>query len=467
MAEDLFIPKLGQTVEEVVLINWLVDDGEQVDFGDPVLEVETDKAIFNVEANAKGHIHFGPYDIGETVSVLTVVASIGEEGEGFSPSEDVIKSSERPNQLGDGESKLIDKSSTQKQPDAKIVRKEGKVFASPRARKFAKQNNIDLSFVTPTGGGGVRITEDDVKAYLSQQPKATPLAAAFAKEMNIDISNLAGSGVQGKVTRTDVEKEIRRRLIAKQSELIIDMPEINHFPNNIIETKPIEGIQKIIFDRMQTSDKFTARVTLISEVDATELVRIREKIKAEKQRDWGVKVGYNELLGMIVARALREYPYMNARLSEVGDQIEILEDINLGFAVDTDRGLLVPVVKNADQLDLQSLGARFHQLVSNAQSSRISPEELSGGTFTITNLGGYGVDGFTPVINLPELAILGIGEIRDKVVPYQGEITIRKMMTLSLVFDHRLVDGAPAARFLKKIKEMIEDTAIYLNTLNH
>ena len=195
---------------------------------------------------------------------------------------------------------------------------------------------------------------------------------------------------------------------------------------------------------------------MVTEADASNLVAFRERLKAEKAEEYGFAPGYNELLGIIVARTLRAFPYMNARLSADGSQIEYLDEVNLGIAVDTERGLLVPVVKNADQADLKTFGSRFRSLVESALSGRISPDDLMGGTFTITNLGNYDVDAFTPVINLPEVAILGIGRIQDKVVPVQGEPAIRKMITLSLVFDHRIVDGAPAARFLQKVKEVIE-----------
>jgi pyruvate dehydrogenase E2 component (dihydrolipoamide acetyltransferase) len=454
MTEDLFVPKLGQTVEEVVLINWLVQDGDKVEFGDPVLEVETDKAIFNVEANAKGYIHYGDHEIGEAVPVLTVVATIGKKDEGFSPSSATVAEEEGPLD----QPVIIET----KPPDIEIhespAEVEGrKIFASPRARKLANEKGVDLSSIRPTGGKGVRIVEDDVLAFIEHAPNATPVAAAFAREMNFDISGLRGSGPKGAVTRADVEGAIQQKLAGSFNAGNVGTIDLKYPPANVIEKKPLSGVRKIIFDRMAASDQLTARVTLVTEVDATELVKFREKLKVEKEEIWGFKPGYNDLLGVIVAQTLGEFQYMNARLSKDGSHIEYLENINLGFAVDTDRGLMVPVVKDADKLELKDFGIRFRSLVDAARSGRISLEDLSGGTFTITNLGAYDVDAFTPVINLPELAILGVGRIQDKVVPVEGEIIIRKMMTLSLVFDHRLVDGAPAAAFLQRLKEGIEN----------
>jgi pyruvate dehydrogenase E2 component (dihydrolipoamide acetyltransferase) len=220
---------------------------------------------------------------------------------------------------------------------------------------------------------------------------------------------------------------------------------------------PLKGIRGIIFRRMAESVHTTAHVTLITEVDATELVRLREQLKAKFSDTWGFAPGYNDLLGLIVANALRKFPYMNARVSAAGDAIEYLKPINLGLAVDTERGLLVTVIRNADAKGLQEFGAEFRALVERARVGKSAPDDLSGGTFTISNLGMYRVDGFTPVINLPEAAILGVGRITPKPVVKGEEIVVRKMMALSLVFDHRVADGAPAARFLDYICELIEE----------
>lgn len=454
MAEDLFIPKLGQTVEEVVLISWLVEDGDKVDFGDPVMEVETDKAIFNVEANAKGTIRFGPYEIGETLPVLTVVATIGKPDEPFSPSgeaetvEDVVE--EPP----------LEEKAAAKQPVEKAAEpvspSRDKVFASPRARKLAREKGVNLSQVTPTGGEGIRVVEDDVIDYLEQKPTATPLAVSLAKEVGLDLTGLQGTGPKGAVTRSDVEAAIRQKMLEPAPLSAATQAQIHYADLSIKDRVALKSVRKIIYDRMGASVHTTARVTLFTEADATDLVALRERLKAEKAETWGFAPGYNELLGMIVARTLLEYPYMNARISQDGNAIEHIAEINLGVAMDTERGLLVPVIKGADQLNLQAFGKLFRQYAAGAQSGQIPPDDLVGGTFTITNLGNLDVDGFTPVINLPEAAILGLGRIQDKVVPVEGEIKIRKMITLSLVFDHRIIDGAPAARFLQKIKYYIE-----------
>jgi len=213
---------------------------------------------------------------------------------------------------------------------------------------------------------------------------------------------------------------------------------------------------------MAASDTATARVTLVTEADATAFVEIREQLKESVTEEWGFAPGYNDLLGLIVVRALREFPYMNARLNAGGESIEQLKRVHLGMAVDTERGLLVPVIRHAETKGLRAFGAELRTLVERARSGKSLPDDLSGGTFTITNLGMYDIDAFTPIINLPEAAILGVGRIQPKPVVLDGKIVARDMWALSLTFDHRLVDGAPAARFLQYIKRLVENPYLLL-----
>ena len=214
------------------------------------------------------------------------------------------------------------------------------------------------------------------------------------------------------------------------------------------------GIRAIIADRMATSAHTTAAVTLQSVVDATELVALRTQLKEALAKELGFDIGYNDILAKIVARCLVEFPYMNVRLEANG--IRHLTEVNVGLAVDTERGLIVPVLRNADKLSLKDLAKQFRELVARGREGKALPDDLTGGTFTITNLGMFGVDQFTPIINLPECAILGVGRIRPEPAVVDGQIVVRQRMWLSLTFDHRLVDGAPAARFLQGIMRYIE-----------
>jgi pyruvate dehydrogenase E2 component (dihydrolipoamide acetyltransferase) len=460
MAEEFFIPKLGQTVEEVTILNWQVEDGARVEQGQTVMEVETDKAVFPVEANASGYIHLGPYKSGDVVPVLTVVAIIGKKDEKFEApgAAAAAEPAEAPVTLAP---------STPSQP-AEVTTAApatGKVFASPRARRLAEEKGVDLSAVTPTGGGGVRVAERDVVAYLSQQPapsrrEATPVAQKMAAEAGIDLSQVVGTGPGGRITREDVERVIKAAQAVPAAPVPAPVAAPPLSEAEVLERVPLKGVRGVIAQRMAASVHTTARVTLVTEVDATHFVEMRERLKAQVAEDWGFTPGYNDLLAKIVAGALRKYPYMNARLA--GDTIELLAHVNIGIAVDTERGLLVPVVRDADRKSLREFGTELRAMVERARAGRALPDDITGGTFTITNLGAYDIDAFTPVINLPELAILGVGRIAPKVVVRDGQMVIRQMMTLSLVFDHRLVDGAPAARFLQHIKQLVEEPYLWL-----
>lgn len=455
MATEFFIPKLGQTVEEVTIVSWSVEDSQKINFGDQVMEVETDKAVFPVEANGKGFIHLGPYNAGDVVPVLTVVAIIGAKHDTFeggtaSVGEEVVP-----------EAAVEERAQSTAEATAPTNGETEKQFASPRARKLAHEKGVNLSQVVPTGEGGRRVSERDVIAFLKHAPKVTPLAQRMASASGVDLHEVTGTGPGGKIVKEDITRAAAEREAkpaapaAPLSAAPMPLPEAE-----ILERVPLSSVRSIIANRMSMSVNTTARVTLVTEVDATEFVAARERLKERVEAEWGFAPGYNDLLARITASALRKFPYMNARLAS--DAIEYMAHVNIGMAVDTERGLLVPVVKDADRKSLRQFGSDFRELVDRARKSRSQPDDLSGGTFTITSLGVYDIDAFTPVINLPEAAILGVGRIVRKPAEHKGEIALRHMLTLSLVFDHRLVDGAPAARFLQYIKQLIEEPYLML-----
>jgi pyruvate dehydrogenase E2 component (dihydrolipoamide acetyltransferase) len=434
MTTDFILPKLGDNVKEATIVSWLVADGAFINEGDEILEVETDKAVVPVPATASGILRIGPYQAGSLAPVGGVVATIvSAEGETATPPE--------------SENGLA---STAKRPTEGGAEEQGSSLGEKAVP----------SLVTATGQTeGVRV-------------RFTPVAEKMAAEMGIDLQTLAQTDEDGRITKEDIiraaaptqptptapEPETQPQPLPQPAPTSQPLPQPVALPQvDLLQTVPLKGIRGIIARRMAESVHTTARVTLITEVDATEFVALRERLKARFSSEWSFTPGYNDLLAVIVANALRKFPAMNARLSANGEAIEHLAAINLGLAVDTERGLLVPVIRNADTKGLQQFGAEFRALVERARVGKSLPDDLSGGTFTITNLGMYRVDAFTPVINLPEAAILGVGRIIAKPVVQGEEIVIRQMMTLSLVFDHRLNDGAPAARFLDYICELIEE----------
>ena len=476
MAEEVFIPKAWQTVEEVTLVRWLVEDGAQVTEGQELLEIETDKTNFMVEAPLKGTVHIGPFQPGQVIPVLVVVATIGRPDEKFPAAAEppaptqVVAASTAPDAAPSAAAAATSAAPAAPSP----AEHEGRLFVSPRARRLAEENGVDLRRITPTGAEGQRVVEKDVLAYLAQMPRpqarATPLAQKIAAEAGIDLRELKGTGGGGRVTREDVTRALTPAAPAPALAALAPaapaapefVPLAESIPD-VLKRVPLTGVRKIIAERMGKSVHTTARVTLVMEMDATEFVAMRERLKAKVAEAWGFAPGYNDLLAKVVALALRQYPYMNARLTE--DAIEHVGHVNMGMAVDTERGLLVPVIRDADRKSLRQFGSDFRQMVERARVGRSLPDDLAGGTFTITNLGMYEVDAFTPVINLPEAAILGVGRIAPKWV-YRAASpdapVLRQMWTLSLVFDHRLIDGAPAARFLQYVKNVVEEPYLLL-----
>ena len=437
MATEVLVPPLGQTVDTVTLVTWYKNEGDAVAKGEPLFAIETDKATLDIEAPASGTLRRVTAQPGDEVKVLSAIALIAEPdeaAEGRQPSAQM-----RP----------AVPAATSSQPDQKKVRgKRGatgrRTFISPRARRLAEEHGIPLAALAATGPEGA-IVERDVRAYLDAQtvPSITPVARRMAEEAGLDWRALTGSGAGGRITRDDVTQALG--VVPEVSDVTPVGAEINQ----AVETIPVRSVRAIIAERMLRSATGSAHVTLTSEADATHLVELRHQLIQD-----GVNASYNDLFLYILGRALRDHPRLNASLE--GDAIKLWQRIHIGLAVDTERGLLVPVVRDVDLKGLLQLAEETQPLVERAKSGRCTPEELSGGTFTLTNLGMYGVDAFTPLINLPECAILGVGRIKRQPVMVGDEVLGRHMVWLSLTFDHRLVDGGPAARFLQRVVQLLE-----------
>jgi pyruvate dehydrogenase E2 component (dihydrolipoamide acetyltransferase) len=280
-----------------------------------------------------------------------------------------------------------------------------------------------------------------------ERAKISPVAKKLAQEHGIDIATLVGTGPEGRIVREDVERAVAA---ASRAPRAASPEKAGVTPESI----PLTGIRKVIFDRMGQSWREAARVTLFADADMTEMARLRGVKGAEWERRFGVKVSYSDLIHLAVARALKEEPRINCRLE--GQAVRIRKEVNLSFAVDLGEGLVAVVIKDADRKSLGEISKAARDLAERARAGKLSPGDMADGTFTVTNLGGVGVEAFTPIINQPQAGILGIGKIMEKPVVLGGGIHIRSVMTLSLVFDHRLIDGAPAAKFLARVKDLLE-----------
>ncbi len=502
MPFEVVLPRLGWNMETGRLGEWLKRDGERVEAGELLFTVEGDKATQEVEALDSGILRIPPDapPPGKEVPVGTVLGYLlapGEETEtgsskletGSSKLETGSSKLETGNsKLEAGNSALPATSNQQpatsnqqpatsnQQPASsnQLPATSNQLPAiSPRARRVAGELGVDWSGLTGGGRTG-RIVERDVRqaaAAVQATPPAaervSPLARRLAGELGVDVDALAARMPGKRIERADIEAEAGRLKVERlkvsaptppPTPLAPALPSAPSIPAGA--PIPITTMRRTIADRMATSAHTVAPVTLTTEADATELVRLRKQLKEGGRQPLP---SYNDLLAKLVAQALLEHPMVNARFD--GDTIVQAATANIGIAVDTERGLLVPVVRDVQTKSLRQIAGESAALIEKTRIGRISLDDLRDGTFTITNLGMYEIDAFTPIINLPECAILGVGRIVAKqvVVDVEAErVAVRHMMFLSLTFDHRLVDGAPAARFLQRVKEYVEKPYLWL-----
>ena len=451
MAVELRMLQMDQTMTKGKIGKWLVKEGDTVTEGQPLLEIETDKVVHEQESPTDGVIAQILAEEGTNVPVNALLAVIGAPGEEVARVEaDTAIEQQEPEQ---------EEPVQPAQPKATPSPTTDAPKASPAARQLAEKLAIDLTEVTASGPGG-RILEGDVQRYIdlrgplpteAARLKASPLARRLAKEHGVNLSSIAGSGPEGRIVRDDV---LQAASTAPEIPAV-EAPALQQAG----EVIAMDGIRGIIAERMTLSVQTNASVTLHTEVDATAFVELRGMLN-DKLQAREVSITYTDLLVKVVANALGEHPRLNATLTDEG--IHLLQEINIGVAVALEDGLVVPVVRNADRARLSEISTQVKDFAERARSNQLTPGELQGGTFTITNLGNFGIDAFTPIINPPESGILGVGRILKKPVVHEDEIVIRSMLTLSLTFDHRVVDGAPAAQFLQTVSDCIQDPYLLL-----
>ena len=446
MAVELRMLQMDQTMTKGKIGKWLVQEGDTITQGQPLLEIETDKVVHEQESPTDGVIAQLLVEEGANVPVNAILAIIGAPGEEVARVE-IGTTTEQP-------------TPTQPEQPKTTPSATADIKASPAARQLAEKLAIDLTQVQPSGPGG-RILESDVQRYIdlrAEAPtettrlKASPLARRLAKEHGLDLGSIIGSGPDGRIVRDDV---LQASAAAPPPSTVVEPAT----PQQATEVIPMTGIREIIAERMTLSVQTNASVTLHTEVDATAFVELRRMLNNKLQAK-EISLTYTDLLVKVVANALGEHPRLNATLTNEG--IHLLTEINIGVAVALEDGLVVPVVRNADKERLSEISALVRGFAERARSNQLTPSELQGGSFTITNLGNFGIDAFTPIINPPESAILGVGRIVKKPVVHNDEIAIRSMLTLSLTFDHRVIDGAPAAQFLQTVAGYIQDPYLLL-----
>ncbi len=419
MPKAIVMPKLGNTVESALILTWHVGVGDPVSAGQPLCEIETDKATIEVESSATGILLARFFEAGDEVPVMRNIAVVGRAGEAFDDLSPVSAAPAEP--VAPSDEKRADK-----------------VFISPRARNLARQKGIDVSDIKGTGPEE-RIIERDIRALLDQQLKLTPVAKAMLESGEYQIAD---------------ESTIDRR-VAKS-----DLAPTSSGDSAEVKEIPLTRLRRTIAKRMLESIQTTAQLTLHASADATALRGFRVRLKSSADALGLRGITLNDLLLFAVARTLPTFPELNARFEQ--DRLFQYVRVQLGMAVDTPRGLLVAVIRDADSLSLRALSDEARRLADACREGSIRPDELAGGSFTVSNLGSLGIDSFTPILNPLQVGILGIGSIKLEPVERAGEVIFAPHIGLSLTVNHQAVDGAPAARFLAQLRENIANIELLL-----
>lgn len=458
MAEIFHLPKMGQTMTEATILRWLKQEGDSFEGWEAIVEMMTDKINMEVEPQITGTLRKILAPEGAVVPLggpLAIIGSADEDISALLAQAAGAASAPAPAEAASASAPAGGSAA----PPAAVPRAENGSAApavaatgsapgefpsvSPRAREAAGAAGLDWKQLTLAGSGfeGM-ITEKDVQAHLESLagPRATPLAARIAAELGVPLSEVQPSAPGGRVKADDV-----RRLTGRRPSPRIEAREI-----------PLRGVRKIIAERLHASYAGAVHVPMRVDVNMAAAADLRRQLKPVLEEQ-GARLTYTDLIAAAVSQALVAMPLLNATVEQ--DVIRIHPGVNLGIAVALDEGLVVPVIRDAETLRLADLSRSLQEQATLARSGRLPPDAFSGGTFTISNLGQYGLDNFDPIINPPQVAILGVGGIADRVVAVNGAPAVRPMMTLTLVFDHRALDGAPAAMFLSKVRELLENPA--------
>ncbi len=457
MAEAVIMPRQGQSVETCVITQWHKNVGDPVEVGDLLFSYETDKAAFDEEAKVAGTLLARLYEEGDEVPVLKIVAVIGEKGEDISAIlEEAGKEGGEATEPSDGGEetpppprKETPHAPAETVPAAPPVGTGGKPSAiSPRARKLAEERGVDIASLTGTGPHG-RIIERDVKKAIEERPRLTPLAKEKMEKDHL--------------VPPPEKVAARERITA--SDLV--PPETVPPAAGAYRDVPLSRLRRLIADGMFRSLRESAQLTHHTSADARKMLALRKRVKPLAKAGKMPDITLNDMVSYAVIRALVKHPEINGHF--LGDKVRLFNQVHLGFAVDTERGLLVPVVRDASLLTLEGLSIRMKELAAACQSGSINPDLLAAenASFTVSNLGAFGIEYFTPVLNIPQIGILGVNTITLR--PWQnddGTVAFIPRIGLSLTYDHRAIDGAPASRFLQTLCREIENLDPQLEGLN-
>ncbi|MDM5228287.1 dihydrolipoamide acetyltransferase family protein [Cytobacillus sp. NJ13] len=439
MAKEIFMPKLSSTMEVGTLLQWFKEEGDSIEIGEPLFEIMTDKINIEVEAYDQGVLLKKYFHEDDQVPVNQIIGYIGEKDEEVPQTSPGISGDTEAGSQGPAEDFVPEKEEVSL--EAAAANNHEKIRATPAARKQARMNDVELVFIQGSGPKG-RIQKRDVLAHTAYSlPKATPLARKMAASEQVPLNNLQGSGVNGKIIKSDVSTAVIKRT---SSTAAVE-------PNR----RQMSGMRKIIAKRMSESVNTAPHVTLTTDADMSKVKELRTSLLPVIEKQTGLRLSFTDILIKAAGTALSRHLGVNVSIE--GEEIIQHEQVHIGLAVAVEDGLMVPVIKDINEKGLAQITEDAKEAGKLARENKLHPNQLKGSTFTISNLGMYSIDAFTPIINQPESAILGVGRILDKPVAVEGSLAVRPMMTLSLSFDHRAMDGAPAAAFLTELKYILEN----------
>ena len=450
MASVIIMPKQGLLMEEGTITKWLAKEGEQTTEGAPLFEMETDKLTITMDSTATGTVLKILHPEGDTVPITQPIAIVGQPGEDISG----LLGGEAPAAAPAAAAPEAPTAEAGPAPQPVVEHAPGeRVFSSPRARLRAEENGVDIAAVPGSGPDGL-VVERDVQNYIANQPTVTPLAANQARIQGIDLSGLTGTGPNGKITTEDLH-------IA--SAAVEPAPAAEPIPGQLTRgtrTEAMSGMRKAISRNMLTSKSTNAQTNHRMVVDMTAAVALRRQYKA-----LGIKISYNDIIVRACAKALQDFPIVNASVD--GSDIVYHDYVNIGTAVSVPGGLIVPVIRDADIIGLTGIAAKSAELIEKAREGRLTEADYHGGTFTVSSLGMFDLDDFVAIINPPESAILAVGKIAKTpvvVTDDEGEdqVVIKSMCALCLSYDHRIIDGAEAAKFLQKLKSYLQNPILLI-----
>jgi len=448
MAVSICIPKLGMAMAEATLAEWKASEGDSVEQGSAVLTIESEKVSWDIEADISGFLHI-MVEAGEIAKVAAVVGQIAETKDELAELQKatVVKvgtSSDAESLQAEPEKDIPKSSEVKEAVVASTAAKSAAKKASPAARSAAKKLGIDIALVP---GTGARITKEDVEKFNENKDvqRITPLAKSKALDTGVDISAVEGTGVHGKIMNRDIENALQKK---------------DQSPVSEVEVIPLTTTMKTIAKALFESVHQAALASIFTEADVTEMEVFLKELNVEREKEKEIKISRTDFLNMAVCRALKKVSILNSTFD--GEELKVYKSVNMGLAVATPKGLVVPVIRNADKKGLFELAHDRRDLATRAREGNLTMDDMQGATFTVSNVTMFAIDGTTAILNRPQNAIIAFGRIKQKPVVYKNQIAIRSIMVMNITFNHQIIDGAVVSQFFEILNKYFDNPSLMI-----